>query len=60
MNQRDPSREVSANDFIGKQTEAIKKEFGCSLPRPRNRVMGFRGTDKPKRWIDPKTTSGGV
>ena len=41
--------EVSANDFIEAQTKQIEREFKCSKPRPRNRAMGFKGSDKPKR-----------
>jgi hypothetical protein len=41
--------EESANEFIERQTREIEEEFGCSRPQPRNRVMGFRGSDKPKR-----------
>lgn len=37
--------EVSGNEFVARQTEQIKREFGRSRPRPRNRVMGFHFID---------------
>jgi hypothetical protein len=50
MPMNDPETwEESANEFIERQTREIEEEFGCSRPQPRNRVMGFRGSDKPKR-----------
>jgi len=39
----------SATEFIEKQTVKIAKEFKTSNPRPRNKVMGFKGNDRPKR-----------
>ena len=42
------SYEISANRFIELQTKQIEREFKCSKPRPRNKAMGFKGSDKPK------------
>lgn len=38
----------SANDFIERQTRNIEREFATSRPRPRNRAMGFKGSDRVK------------
>ena len=45
----DGIRWVSANDFIETQTREFSRNFTSSRPRPRNRAMGFKGDDKPKR-----------
>lgn len=39
----------SANDFIEAQTRQLEREFATSRPRPRNKAMGFKGSDKPQR-----------
>jgi len=50
--------EVSANAFIEAQTKQMEREFKCSRPRPRNRAMGFKGSDKPKRpWKNETKTN---
>jgi hypothetical protein len=41
--------EVSANEFIEAQTRQIEREFKCSKPRPRNKAMGFKGDDRPRK-----------
>ena len=40
---------------IGEEiTRQLAREFAHSKPRPRNRAMGFSGTDKkPRREFDP-------
>jgi hypothetical protein len=40
---------------IGEEiTRQLAEEFAHSKPRPRNRAMGFSGTDKkPRREFDP-------
>ena len=42
-------RWVSGNDFVEHQTKEFAKRFTSSRPRPRNKAMGFKGSDKPKR-----------
>lgn len=39
---------VSANALIEHQTRRIAQEFCSSKPKPRNKAMGFKGTDKPR------------
>lgn len=41
--------EVSASVIAEATTRRIEREYHCSKPRPRNRAMGFSGTDKPRR-----------
>lgn len=43
-----PTVLVSASEFIEQQTKQIEREFKCSRPQPRNKAMGFYGTDKPE------------
>lgn len=43
--------EISGEEFVAAQTRKIEREFKCSRPKPRNRQMGFKGTDKPKRQV---------
>ena len=47
--ERATSHEVSGDKFVAAQTNRLEKEFKCSRPKPRNRAMGFNGSDKPKR-----------
>ena len=42
---------IPANTFIEEQTRQIEREFKTSRPRPRNKAMGFRGTDRPRNRI---------
>jgi hypothetical protein len=46
--------EVSASVIAEATTRRIEREYHCSKPRPRNRAMGFAGTDRPRRlpWQD--------
>jgi hypothetical protein len=46
--------EVSASVIAEATTRRIEREYHCSKPRPRNRAMGFSGTDKLRRtpWQD--------
>jgi len=41
---------ISANAFIEAQTRQMEKEFKSSRPSPRNRAMGFKGSDKRSRF----------
>ena len=45
------SYEISGEEFVAAQTRKIEREFKCSRPKPRNRKMGFKGTDKPQRPV---------
>jgi hypothetical protein len=51
MNDRKPARtyEVSAGCLSEQITASLAREFKTSRPRPRNRAMGFKGTDKPTK-----------
>ena len=40
--------EVSANYVVESVTEEIADQFKCSRPRPRNKVMGFKGENRRK------------
>ena len=40
---------VSGNEFVEQQTKEFSRNFTSSRPRPRNRAMGFKGDDKPKK-----------
>ena len=46
---KETSYEISGEEFVAAQTRKIEREFKCSRPKPRNRQMGFKGTDRPKR-----------
>ncbi len=35
--------EIDGTRFVEMQTEAIKRKWKSSRPRPRNRAMGFKG-----------------
>lgn len=43
------SYEISAHHLIEAQTKRIAKLWKSSRPRPRNRVMGFKGYDGPRK-----------
>ncbi len=44
----------SASSIGEEITRQLAEEFAHSKPRPRNRAMGFSGTDKkPRREFDP-------
>ena len=44
----------SASSIGEEITRQLAREFAHSKPRPRNRAMGFSGTDKkPRREFDP-------
>jgi len=52
MTKEDSAEEIrweDANKFIERQTKEIEREFKTSRPKPRNRAMGFRGDDWPRR-----------
>lgn len=42
----DGAWEESANALAERVTKQIEREFRCSKPKPRNRAMGFTGSDK--------------
>jgi hypothetical protein len=45
------TKEISGDEFVARQTRQIEREFKCSRPKPRNRAMGFKGNDRPKRFL---------
>ena len=45
------SHEISGDEFVAAQTRKIEREFKCSRPKPRNRQMGFKGKDEPRRRV---------
>lgn len=49
MTDKDNIRWVSASTLIEEETARICREFGRSKPSPRNKRMGFKGDDKPKK-----------
>lgn len=49
--QRDPSKEISGNDFVDAQTKSIEREFKTSKPRPRHDAMGFPPRKRAKKGL---------